>query len=96
MRIFAICTLAVWAAVNLLLAGTARARPPVAAAFAGSGLLLLAGLLLGNPYCAAAGLLGSLVAPVLYGALVAGHNYVSHHVVRLLLVAALAVLYWIS
>jgi hypothetical protein len=88
--------LAVWAALNILLAGQARTRPLVAAVFAGSGLLLLAGLLLGIPYCAAAGLLGSLVAPVLYGALVVRHNYVWHHLVRLLLVAGLAVFYWLS
>jgi hypothetical protein len=96
MRIVAICLLALWAALNLLLAGTARTRPAVAAAFAGSGLLIGAGLLLGSSYCAAVGLLGSLLAPVLYGALVLGRNHVSHHLVRLLLVAALAVLYWVT
>lgn len=96
MRILAICLLAAWAVLNLVLAGQARGSTTVAAAFAGSGLLLSAGLALGNPYCAAIGLLGSLVAPVLYGALVTHRNYLSHHAVRLLLVAALAVLYWVS
>lgn len=96
MRVLTICTLALWATVNLLLAGPARTRPPVAAVFAGSGLLLGAGLLLGNTYCTAIGLLGSLVAPVLYGALVLRRNHLSHHLVRLLVVAALAVLYWVT
>jgi hypothetical protein len=96
MRIIAESLLALWAAVNVALAGAARTHLPVAAMFAGSGLLLGAGLLLGNPYCTVLGLLCSLVAPVSYGALVARHNYLSHHLVRLVLVATLAVLYWVT
>jgi hypothetical protein len=33
---------------------------------------------------------------LLYGALLLHRNYLSHHLVRLLLVAALAVLYWVT
>jgi uncharacterized membrane protein YuzA (DUF378 family) len=96
MRLVAVCTLAIWAAVNVLLAGVARTRLLVAAVFGGSALVLSAGLLIGSPYCVAAGLAGSLAGPVLYGALIVRHNYLAHHLARFVLVAALAVLYWLT
>jgi hypothetical protein len=42
------------------------------------------------------GLAGSVVGPVMYGQRIAGQNHLSHHLVRGLVVIALAVLYWLS
>jgi hypothetical protein len=96
MRIAADCLLAAWGVLNLVLAAVARRAPQVAALFAGAGVLIGAGLLAGNLAIVVAGLACSVAAPARYGQLVAGRNYLSHHLVRAMVVAALAVLYWLS
>jgi hypothetical protein len=96
MRIVADCLLAAWGVLNLVVAVAARRVPQVAAVFAGAAVLVGAGLLVGSPVVVVAGLAASILAPVLYGQRVAGQNHLSHHLVRGLVVIALAVLYWLS
>jgi hypothetical protein len=96
MRIVADCLLAAWSVLNLALVVAARRAPQVAAVFAGAAVLVGAGLLVASPVIVVAGLAGSVVAPVLYGQRIAGQNHLSHHLVRGLVVIALAVLYWLS
>jgi len=96
MRIAADCLLAAWSVLNLVLAVAARRAPQVAAVFAGAAVLVGAGLLVSSPAVVVAGLASSIIAPVLYGQRVAGQNHLSHHLVRGLVVIALAVLYWLS
>jgi hypothetical protein len=93
MRIAAGCLLAAWGVLNLVLAAVSHRAPQVAAVFAGAGVLIGAGLLAGSPAVVLAGLAGSVAAPVLYGQRVAGRNHLSHHLVRAIVVLALAVLY---
>jgi hypothetical protein len=96
MRIAADCLLAVWAALNLVLAVVSRRALLVAAAFALAALLVGAGLLVGSLAVVMLGLASSVVAPVLYGQRVAGENHLSHHLIRGLVVIALALLYGLS
>jgi hypothetical protein len=96
MRIAAQWLLAAWGVLNLVLATASRRAPLVAAAFAAAALLIGAGLLAGSPAVVTAGLAGSIAAPVLYGQRVVGQNQLSHHLVRGMVVLALAVLYWLS
>ena len=96
MRIVAECLLAVWAVLNLVLAVASRRALQVAAAFAAAAVLVAAGLLLSTLALVVVGLVSSLVAPVLYGQRVLGHNHLSHHLVRGVVVVALAVLYGLS
>jgi hypothetical protein len=96
MRIAADCLLAAWSVLNLVLAIASRRAPQVAAVFAGAAILVGAGLLAGSPVVVVVGLAGSIVAPVLYGQRLAGQNHLSHHLVRGVVVIALAGLYWLS
>jgi hypothetical protein len=96
MRIVADSLLAAWSVLNLVLAVATRRTRQVAAVFAGAAVLVGAGLLVSSPAVVVAGLASSIVAPVLYGQRVAGQNHLSHHLVRGLVVIALAVLYWLS
>jgi hypothetical protein len=96
MRMVADCLLAAWSVLNLVLAVVARRAPQVAAVFAGAAALVGAGLLAGSPAVVMAGLAGSIIAPVLYGQRIAGQNHLTHHLVRGLVVIALAVLYWLA
>ena len=96
MRIAADCLLAAWGVLNLVLATASRRAPLVAAVFAGAAALIGVGLLAGSPAVVMAGLAGSVAAPVLYGQRVAGQNHLSHHLVRAMVVIALAVLYLLS
>jgi hypothetical protein len=96
MRMVADCLLAAWSVLNLVLAVVARRAPQVAAVFAGAAVLVGAGLLAGSPVVVVAGLASSVIAPVLYGQRVAGQNHLTHHLVRGLVVIALAVLYWLA
>jgi hypothetical protein len=79
-----------------VLAAAARRAPRAAAVFAGAAVLIGAGLLAGSLALVMVGLASSIVAPVLYGQRVAGQNHLSYHLVRGMVVAALAVLYWLS
>jgi hypothetical protein len=96
MRILADCLLAAWSVLNLVLAFAARRAALVAVVFAGAAVLVGAGLLAASPAVVVAGLASSIVAPVLYGQRIAGQNHLSHHLIRGLVVIALAVLYWRS
>lgn len=90
------CLLAAWSVLNLVLAVVARRAPQVAAVFAGAAVLVGAGLLAGSLAVVVVGLASSVIAPVLYGQRVAGQNHLTHHLVRGLVVIALAVLYWLA
>lgn len=96
MGIAADCLLAAWSVLNLVLAAASRRAPQVAAVFAGAAVLTGAGLLAGSAAAVMAGLASSIAAPVLYGHRLAGRNHLSHHLVRAVIVIALAVLYWLS
>jgi hypothetical protein len=96
MRIVAEGLVAAWSVLNLVLAVATRRAPQVAAVFAGAAVLVGAGLLVSSPAVVLVGLASSIVAPVLYGQRIAGQNHLSHHLVRGLVVIALAVLYWLS
>ncbi len=96
MRMVADCLLAAWSVLNLVLAVVARRAPQVAAVFAGAAVLVGAGLLAGSLAVVVVGLASSVIAPVLYGQRVAGQNHLTHHLVRGLVVIALAVLYWLA
>jgi 4-amino-4-deoxy-L-arabinose transferase-like glycosyltransferase len=96
MRTVADCLVAAWSVLNLVLVVAARRAPQVAAVFAGAAVLVGAGLLVSSPAVVVVGLGVSMVAPVLYGQRIVGQNHLSHHLVRGLVVIALAVLYWLS
>ena len=97
MRMVADCLLAAWSVLNLVLAVVARRAPQVAAVFAGAAVRWrAAGLLAGSLAVVVVGLASSVIAPVLYGQRVAGQNHLTHHLVRGLVVIALAVLYWLA
>lgn len=96
MRITADCLLAAWAVLNLVLAVVSRRALLVAAVFALAAVLVGAGLLAGSLAVVMVGLAGEVIAPVLYGQRVAGQNHLSHHLIRALVVIALAVLYGLS
>jgi len=96
MRIAADCLLASWSVLNLALAIASRRSRQVAAVFAGAAVLVGAGLLAGSLPVVMVGLASSIAGPVLYGQRIAGQNHLSHHLVRGVVVIALAVLYWLS
>lgn len=96
MRIVAECLLAGWAVLNLVLAVASRRALRVAVVFAAAAVLVAVGLLLSTLALVVAGLVSSLVAPVLYGQRVLGQNHLSHHLARGVVVIALAVLYGLS
>jgi hypothetical protein len=96
MRIVTDCLLAAWSVLNLVLAVASRRAPLVGAVFAGAAVVVGAGLLVPSPPVVAAGLAASVAGPVLYGQRIAGQNHLSHHLIRGLVVIALAVLYWLS
>jgi len=96
MRILADCLLAAWSVLNLVLAIASRRAPLVAAVFACAAFLVGAGLLTRSFAVVMVGLAGSIAGPVLFGRQVAGQNHLSHHLVRGVVVIALAVLYVLS
>lgn len=96
MRIIADGLLAVWSVLNIGLAAASRRALKVAVVFGMAGALVALGLLAGSLAAVIAGLAASIAAPWLYGLRVAGQNHLSHHVVRGLVVIALATLYVLS
>jgi hypothetical protein len=96
MRTVADCLLAAWSIVNLVLAVASRRAPMVAAIFAAAAALTGAGFLADSLPVVAAGLACSIAGPVLYGHRVAGQNHLHHHLIRGVVVIAIAVLYVIS
>jgi len=96
MRTFADCLLAGWSVLILVLAIASRRVPQVAAVFACAAILVGAGLLAHSFAVVIVGLAGSLAGPVLFGRQIAGQNHLSHHLVRGVVVIALAVLYVLS
>ncbi len=96
MRTVADCLLAALSVLNLVLAAASRRDLPVAAAFAAAGALTGTGLLAASEPAVLAGLALSVIAPVLYGQRIADRNHLSHHLIRAVAVAAIAVLYGLS
>ena len=93
MHLLAVALMAIWAALNLVLAVVARTDRLAGAVFFVAAVCLGVGLALGR-WPLVFGLVLSLVAPILFGMRIERRVHLAHHVVRALVVIGLGAFYW--